>query len=641
MYTKLESLQRLVEAVETAHANIAPTYHEYMPMAFGIANSCGEAGRPFFHRLCAPSPRYVAKDADRLYDNALKSGRNTNSLGTVWHLAENAGVDLRYLARPQEAQTSATFCHVAESRNAAASSQPTSYGVSAILPANEGPSYTHAHAREDVPDDENDSRILDRISEQGNPLPDGFQEYAWPRFVERGVECGETAAQRDILLLTQLAIYGEMLSPTLHFHYSHRTYYPCMQIFVMAPPASGKGVMAWVRHLGLPFHEEMIGQYRKEASAYESAMQEWSTLGKQKAQTEKPAEPTLRMLFVTGDNTGTGILENLINNEGKGIILESEADLLSAAINSDHGNWSHTLRKAFDHDGLAFNRRTNHEYRECKQSMLSVVLSGTPGQLRPLIPSAENGLFSRQLFYFMPRMVGWHDQFGEVQTDYAHLFRQWGERWKSLLTPLRRSVSSIRFTLDEAQRLRFNDIMAAIYEHGLVMYGDQMAGIVARIAVNLMRIASVIAFFRAVDALLTEEEPLEESTLVSRLAACQGLCPAHDVPAENVRDGVVSRFDLTIGSEDFEAVMSMAEPFYRHAAYVLMYLDEAEVSKRKQSRSDDFLSSLPTSFTRKEMLAMADAQGIPESTCDKMLRRLVDGGVLVKADRGTYHFTSV
>jgi hypothetical protein len=36
-------------------------------------------------------------DADKLYSNALKSGRKTNSLGTVWYLAEAAGVRLEDL----------------------------------------------------------------------------------------------------------------------------------------------------------------------------------------------------------------------------------------------------------------------------------------------------------------------------------------------------------------------------------------------------------------------------------------------------------------------------------------------------------------------------------------------------------------
>ena len=49
---EIESLCRLCEAVETAGADIAPTYAEYVQLAFAIATDCGEAGREFFHRLC-------------------------------------------------------------------------------------------------------------------------------------------------------------------------------------------------------------------------------------------------------------------------------------------------------------------------------------------------------------------------------------------------------------------------------------------------------------------------------------------------------------------------------------------------------------------------------------------------------------
>ena len=42
---EIESLCRLCEAVETAGADIAPTYAEYVQLAFAIATDCGEAGR--------------------------------------------------------------------------------------------------------------------------------------------------------------------------------------------------------------------------------------------------------------------------------------------------------------------------------------------------------------------------------------------------------------------------------------------------------------------------------------------------------------------------------------------------------------------------------------------------------------------
>lgn len=80
------------------------------------------------------------------------------------------------------------------------------------------------------------------------------------------------------------------------------------------------------------------------------------------------------MFLISGNNTGTGILQNIMDSDGTGLICEAEADTLSTAIGSDHGHWSDTLRKAFDHDRLSYNRRTDQEYREVKKSYLSVLI---------------------------------------------------------------------------------------------------------------------------------------------------------------------------------------------------------------------------------------------------------------------------
>jgi len=77
----IQDLERLVAAIEKQGANVAPTYQEYMPLAFAIANDCGEAGRSLFHRICRISEKYVSDEADRLFDHALKGGNGRNGMG--------------------------------------------------------------------------------------------------------------------------------------------------------------------------------------------------------------------------------------------------------------------------------------------------------------------------------------------------------------------------------------------------------------------------------------------------------------------------------------------------------------------------------------------------------------------------------
>lgn len=94
MNDNISILEQLTTAVEQSGANLAPTYQEYMPLAFAIANSCGEEGRRLFHRICHMSEKYCHDEADKLYGHALTKGTGKNSLGTVFHLAEVAGVKM-------------------------------------------------------------------------------------------------------------------------------------------------------------------------------------------------------------------------------------------------------------------------------------------------------------------------------------------------------------------------------------------------------------------------------------------------------------------------------------------------------------------------------------------------------------------
>ena len=79
----IQDLERIVAAIEKQGANVAPTYQEYMPLAFAIANDCGEAGRSLLHRICRISEKYVSDEADRLFDHALKGGNGRNGIGSI------------------------------------------------------------------------------------------------------------------------------------------------------------------------------------------------------------------------------------------------------------------------------------------------------------------------------------------------------------------------------------------------------------------------------------------------------------------------------------------------------------------------------------------------------------------------------
>lgn len=594
----LSDLERLVAAIEHQGANIAPTYQEYMPIAFATANDCGEAGRTFFHRICRLSEKYVYEEADKLYDHALKAGNGRNGLGSVFHWAEIAGVKT-------DKQLADTFRqYLRENKNPSNLQAPLT------------PTHAHTYARED--------------------LPPAFPDYPWPPFIKQMIDCGNSIAQRDILLLGVFTVLGGTLNKRVRVLYGQKYMYPCLQTFIVAPPASGKGALTWVRRLAEPIHEELMARYKDSLKNYREEKNRWDSLGKKRSETPEPEQPPLKMFLIAGDNSGTGILENLIEADGVGLICETEADTVSTAIGADHGHWSDTLRKCHDHERLAFNRRTNREYRECPASYLSVLLSGTPAQVRPLIPSAENGLFSRQLFYRMPPIDEWADQFEQGDEDMDSLFSDWGKQWKMLVDYLRERVNIIQFHLSDTQKERFNSCFARIFGHAGLSYGYPMRSSVARIAINICRIASVVAFLRSVENLLIPQAILDSQFSILN---CPGLSPAPEIPEENVRDGIVPSLELRIDDDDFKAVLSLVEPLYRHSAGILTLLPSDEVPRsRTPTPQEALFAALPLSFNRQQALEEAERNNIPTATLDTCLKRMQERGTLEKNGRGEYSF---
>lgn len=232
----LSDLERLVAAIEKQGANIAPTYQEYMPIAFAIANDCGEAGRTFFHRICRMSEKYVSGEADKLYDHALKGGNGRNGLGSVFHLADLAGVKLdKSMAEAGKLSNFQTFTP---------------------------PSHTHTCTHEE---------------QSVKNVPPTFPEYPWPAFLKGMIDRGDTPAQRDILLLGAITVLGATLNKSLRISYGRKFYYPCLQTFIVAPPASGKGALAWTRRLAEPIHEAMMADYRQRHKAYREEKSRWDS----------------------------------------------------------------------------------------------------------------------------------------------------------------------------------------------------------------------------------------------------------------------------------------------------------------------------------------------------------------------------
>ena len=217
--------------------------------------------------------------------------------------------------------------------------------------------------------------------------------------------------ERDTFLTGALAILSGCL-PNVSGVYSGSTVYPSLFSFILAPAASGKGALKYAKALADKYHDKLIAESREAFSIYEEHLAAYKML-KSKSKLEEgqgaPIAPKFKVVYIPANTSNAKVIQHLDWNEGKGIICETEADTLGQTFKNEWGSYSDMLRKSFHHEKISVSRKTDAEFVEVNEPQLSVALSGTPKQIFNIISSAEDGLFSRFIFYVFKTDAVWMD----------------------------------------------------------------------------------------------------------------------------------------------------------------------------------------------------------------------------------------
>lgn len=179
--------------------------------------------------------------------------------------------------------------------------------------------------------------------------------------------------ERDLYLLAQLTTLSAF-SPNVHGKYRGDTVYLNFFTFIIAPPASGKGKMVLAKKT-----------VTKSDQAFFNSLE--------------INEKFIKSLFISGNISSSVFIDKLQANSGLGIMFESEADTVSQILMQDWGGMSDLFRKAFSNEEISKTRKGELKEISIPKPKLAICLSGTPNQLPSFIPSVENGLFSRFVYY--------------------------------------------------------------------------------------------------------------------------------------------------------------------------------------------------------------------------------------------------
>jgi hypothetical protein len=420
-----------------------------------------------------------------------------------------------------------------------------------------------------------------------------------------------SAVDADLLILGSLTVFSACL-PNVYGVYDRREVFSNLFLYVTASASAGKGRLSLCRHLAAPLHRELREQYRKSMEKYKQEQLQY-VMNKKKGEAAEPEEPPFLTLFIPANSTATVVYQTLSQNNGVGLLFETEGDTLANAFNSDLGNYSDGFRKAFHHETISYLRKKDREYVEITKPKFSAILSGTPEQVFNLIPSAENGLFSRFIFYVMPTEIVWHDMFDASEGPTAdELFKEIGRDFYQFHKLL--GAQPIRFTLQQEQQRRFNAFFSKTQAEYAALFGNDIIASVRRLGLILFRFAMILTVLRQMD---------------------DGVFPlALDDGKETL---------LVCTDADFETALAMVKVLLQHTVRVFQALPRRTERRFRQDRRQrtesymqTFLAALPEAFSRSGYLQTAADMGINEKTAERYIAELCRSGLLEHPASGQY-----
>ena len=558
-------VEALVCAVEASGIDITAAYPDWLSIGFALVSELGEEGRPLFHRLSRFYPGYDMAEADRQYTVCLRDGSREISIATLFHIAKTHGI---------------------------------------VIPV------SSRNRCEEVEEDEENE-------ETGRPKPvktDTFSQTVGgqlPDILKRIVADAVSPVDADLLILGSLTVFSACL-PNVYGVYDRREVFSNLFLYVTASASAGKGRLSLCRHLAAPLHRELREQYRKSMERYKQEQLQY-VLNKKKGEASEPEEPPFLTLFIPANSTATVVYQTLSQNNGVGLLFETEGDTLANAFNSDLGNYSDGFRKAFHHETISYLRKKDREYVEITKPKFSAILSGTPEQVFNLIPSAENGLFSRFIFYVMPTEIVWHDMFDASEGPTAdELFKEIGRDFYQFHKLL--GAQPIRFTLQQEQQRRFNAFFSKAQAEYAALFGNDIIASVRRLGLIFFRITMILTVLRQMD---------------------DGAFP---LALDDGKEAL-----LVCTDADFDTALAMVKVLLQHTVRVFQALPRRTERRFRQDRRQrtesymqTFLAALPDAFSRSGYLQTAADMGINEKTAERYIAELCRSGMLEHPASGQY-----
>ena len=291
-----------------------------------------------------------------------------------------------------------------------------------------------------------DLRIVEHLDMQN--LPESLQTM---------LSLAKTEEEKDMLLMATLAAASACV-PNLYFRYgpTGKKYYANLQCFILASSASGKGIA----NQALEMMRVVDEQYP---------------------------------MLIAGDSTLAAWYKALEEQGGIGYMHESEGSVITDIWRNAAANYNTALRKAAEHEAISRNRVKGASEIACPR--LSMLLTGTFSQYKALVPSVENGYFSRLLTLVERGSHPFEKSYVTAKSENSAIARQVGHQLLRTYEDLM-NAREREWSLTDSQKERLGEKLETEYRTLIDMLGENFHSAVIRMAVQIERISLVISAMR-------------------------------------------------------------------------------------------------------------------------------------------------
>ena len=271
-----------------------------------------------------------------------------------------------------------------------------------------------------------------------------------PESIQNMLSLAKTEEEKDMLLMATLTAASACV-PNLYFRYgpTGKKYYANLQCFILASSASGKGIA----NQALEMMRVVDEQYP---------------------------------MLIAGDSTLAAWYKALEEQGGIGYMHESEGSVITDIWRNAAANYNTALRKAAEHEAISRNRVKGTSEIACPR--LSMLLTGTFSQYKALVPSVENGYFSRLLTLVERGSHPFEKSYVTAKSENSAIPKIVGRELSRIYSRLMEEGER-EWSLTDSQKERLGEKLETEYRTLIDMLGENFHSTVIRMAVQIERIA--------------------------------------------------------------------------------------------------------------------------------------------------------